>query len=319
MKIPHTFKVYISILMYYLPKFIKDPIIKRQSEKRMSIQLEHAQKFRITKEESKELIDLLPLGDCDVLLHTSMVNIGKIQGGKKWLADNLINVINTSKNTLLTTAAQSLERNSTYLKKHPIFDVRTAPVGMGSVNEYIAQLPNARRSIHPTHSVVAIGKDADFYIKDQEKDPTAFCENSPYYKIIKKRGKLLMFGATMESITLIHAIEDMLGDDYPYKIYNKQRLNIECVDSNGKHIFVITPTHAPILGLRRKLSWMKYGLKSQGYLQEWNLGGGKILLIDIYGFTMFYLNELLSGKSIYGKFNCSDRLRNRIEKIKKEL
>lgn len=312
-------KFWLKVLKFYIPDSIKKHFDKGDNLKAIQQQLEFAKRNKVSKEESKALIDSLPIGDCDIMLHTSMVRIGTLSGGKKWIADNLLSAINLDKNTLIVTASPTLERNSDFLKKQPVFDVRTAPIAMGAINEYIGALENAKRSVHPTHSVIAVGAKADYYIEGQEKDSTPFGEHSPYYKIIKKRGKLLLFGATVENVTMMHAIEDMIGDAFPFKVYNNKIYKVNCIDSNGRSLIVSTPTHNAILGLKRQLLWMKEGLMNNGYMQEWNIGGGTVSLVDAYGYTVYYLKELLAGNSIYGKFKCSDKLRNRIEDILQTL
>lgn len=310
---------WLKVLKYYIPDSIKNHFNRGKDIKAINQQLEFAKNHKVSKEDSKALIDSLPLGNCDIMLHTSMVRIGTLSGGKKWIADNLLSAINIDKNTLIVTASPTLERNSEYLKKQPVFDVRTAPIAMGAINEYLGSLENAKRSVHPTHSVIAIGANADYYIDGQEKDRTPFGEHSPYYKIIKKRGKLLLFGATLDNVTMIHAIEDMLGEAYPFKVYDKKEYNVKCIDANGNSLVVSTPTHNAVLGLKRHLLWMKEGLINNKCMHEWKIGGGTVSLIDSFGYTVYYLNELLAGNSIYGKFNCSVQLRNRIEYLLETL
>jgi aminoglycoside 3-N-acetyltransferase len=43
------------------------------------------------------------------------------------------------------------------LRAGEIFDVRNTPSGMGRIAEFIRKHSDARRSLHPTHSVSAIG------------------------------------------------------------------------------------------------------------------------------------------------------------------
>ena len=310
---------WLKVLYCYFPDSLKDFLGKEKKNRLIIKQVEFAKEHKVSKEESKKLIEKLPLGDCDVLLHSSMINIGTLQGGKKWISDNIIDVVDIKNNTLLTTAAPSLERNAVYLKNNPIFDVRTAPIGMGSINEYISKLDGARRSLHPTHSVVAIGKNADYYVSGQELDGTPFGVHSPYYKIICQRGKMLMFGATLSSATMIHAIEDMLGDAFPFRIYCKRKYNVKCIGYDNQEFLVKTPIHSTILGMKRSLEWMKDGLVNEGYMVELNLGGGTVSVIDAYGFAVYYFNQLLLGNSIYGHFKCTERLRNRINELLSEL
>ena len=173
---------------------------------------------------------------------------------------------------------------------------------MGAINERIAQMPEALRSGHPTHSVVAIGPDARFYTSSHHLDPTPFGHNSPYYKLLQRDAHILLFGATMNNITFIHAIEDALGDLYPVKrIYSTHRYSIDCITQDGEHVKVSTPVHNPLTSIRRDCNFLfDDGLK-HGYVKCWKLGEGYVCDVDAGALARRYVDLLKSGRSIYGK------------------
>lgn len=304
---------------YILPDFIKSRIQSRHDERFLNECKERMKRTRVSKEEIASVISKLDIDGCDVMLHTSMISIGKLEGGRKWIAECLFDKMDLEQNTLLTVALTYIGKNKDFLESNPTFDVRTAPIAMGAINEYIASLDGAIRSIHPTHSVVAIGKKAKEYTMNHHKDVTPFGENSPYYKIIKNRGKIVFFGISINSFTAVHALEDPLLEVMPVKIYNKKRYNVRCLDWDGKELYVETPCHNPIAGMRRSLIQFENEMILLGIMKKYPIGEGFVSVVDAYSFAQYYLEKLVCGNSMYGKIKVSDALKTAVIDLRKKL
>ena len=305
-----------KLLFYFLPNCIKKIIIKRKQKKDLHEAQQRAKRTKVSKEELKEIIDGLNIGECDIILHSSMMSIGTIKGGVKWVVNCLFEKVDISKNTILVSALPYRGRFKDYLERGVVFDVRDAPIEMGGINEYIGSLPNAKRSIHPTHSVVAVGKNAEEYVSGHHLDKTPFGVNSPYYKIIKNRGKAIMFGASMDYFTCIHAMEDMLGDLYPGKLYGDKRYKVKCIDYEGKELWVETPYHTPLQSsIRTSFNSLDKVLLDNYVFDGVNIGESLIIIVDLYKYTICYLNEIKKGRTIYGKVKVTKELRSKIDEI----
>lgn len=304
---------------YILPDFIKSRIQSRHDERFLNECKERMKRTRVSKEEIASVISKLDIDGCDVMLHTSMISIGKLEGGRKWVAECLFDKMDLERNTLLTVALTYIGKNKDFLESNPTFDVRTAPIAMGAINEYIASLDGAIRSIHPTHSVVAIGKKAKEYTMNHHKDVTPFGENSPYYKIIKNRGKIVFFGISINSFTAVHALEDPLLDVMPVNIYNKKRYSVRCLDWDGKELYVETPCHNPIAGMRRSLIQFENEMILLGIMKKYPIGEGFVSVVDAYSFAQYYLSKLKEGYSMYGKIKVTEKLKKAIEELQLHL
>lgn len=302
-------KRYFDIVFFALaPGFLKRAV-KRRGEKRYLKQIsERMKRTRISKEEVDSVFDEMQLG-CDVMFHTSTMNIGKVAGGTKFLAERIEKTVDTSKHTLLLSALP-------YSFPHvdTVFDVRTAPVAVGAVNEYFALMDGAKRSLHPTHSVVAIGPRADEYVSAHHLDETPFGQNSPYRKLIENNGKIVMFGATMDNITELHAVEDMVGPLYPVKIYT-ETYDVKVVDYDGRELTVKTPLHLQSASIRRNPWKLREGLLECGAMSARKLGEGEVLVIDMRRMVFFCLNMLLGGESLYGRHKVSAELREKLNEL----
>ena len=322
MKLLEKVRYYRALIYVYTPDWIK---IKLQ-EKRGSLnkQIEYYRKIakenKITKESICEILDCFVFSS-DILLHTSEMNIGKFLIRKEELADVLINKVNLSKNTLVIASLSFSESMYDYVVKNKkrVYDVKSSPNMMGILNEIIAKQPGSIRSLHPTHSAVALGPNALFYVKDHEMDETPFGKNSPWWKIIKSNGNILLFGAP-KNITSIHAVEDAIGDVYPWKIYLRKKYIFDVIDADGTHHSVRTTCHNPATSIRRThLPDFIQELKNNGLWESHPIGASEIVLLNARGMAMAYLNWVEQGYSIYGKHKVSKKLIDRIEEIKKEL
>ena len=313
-----TLKACAKLALFYSPTFIKNKIQARASQMELQRAMVIAQRTRVNKDEFLSALKTFNF-DSDIMLHSSMVNIGKIEGGAKFIASSILDQLDLGRYTLLISALPYRGSFASWINKDYVFDVRTAPIAMGVVNERLAANPGAHRSIHPTHSVVAIGKDSTYYTAEHHLDTTPFGAHSPYYKLLQRRAKILLVGATQNNVTFIHAIEDMLGDVHPVKVYSKKKYRIRCINEEGNTLFVETTVHSPWAGAFRDCSIMTNLLKDSESIQISSLGESSIMMFDCYKYTMAYLDYLASGFSIYGKHRVTDELLNRINALKQEL
>ena len=86
------------------------------------------------------------------------------------------------------------------------------------------------RSLHPTHSVCAIGKNAAAITGSQQFDDTPVGPNSPFMKLPDYYGKLLFIGDILKSCTFMHGIEEIAGAPYTLK---KERTRYFIEDKDG--------------------------------------------------------------------------------------
>jgi aminoglycoside 3-N-acetyltransferase len=93
------------------------------------------------------------------------------------------------------------------------FDYRSTPSkGMGSLSEFIRQLPGALRSKHPLQSVASLGYHAvDLTGRDT---PSAFEEGSVFDQLLNLDFKLLLLGADIQAASMIHYCEANAGVPY---------------------------------------------------------------------------------------------------------
>lgn len=78
----------------------------------------------------------------------------------------------------------------------------------GVLAEFIRTTPGARRSGNPAASMAAIGARAEWLTVDHSLD-YGYGERSPLAKLVEAGGKVLMVGAPLDTMTLLHHAEHL--------------------------------------------------------------------------------------------------------------
>jgi aminoglycoside N3'-acetyltransferase len=100
------------------------------------------------------------------------------------------------------------------------------------LNQFLVDTPGALRSAHPDASMVAVGPHAHELIEPHRLGQ-AFGPGSPLERFVKGEGKVLLFGAPLDSVTVLHYAEAMA--DIP----GKRRVTYEMpiLDANGQTVW----------------------------------------------------------------------------------
>ncbi len=138
-----------------------------------------------------------------VIVHSSLSSLGSVDGGAETVVQALLDVLTPSG----TLAAP------TFGGPQP-FDAKTNPSGLGAISEELRKWPGAARSIHPTHSVSAVGARAAELVKDHFASPTAAGRETPYGRIIEWGGKILLLGVDNDRNTTLHTLEEYVEAPY---------------------------------------------------------------------------------------------------------
>ncbi|CAN7245324.1 aminoglycoside 3-N-acetyltransferase [Bosea sp. LjRoot90] len=78
----------------------------------------------------------------------------------------------------------------------------------GVLPEFLRTTPGARRSGNPGASLVALGAKADWFTAAHPLD-YGYGEGSPLAKLVEANGKVLMLGAPLDTLTLLHHAEHL--------------------------------------------------------------------------------------------------------------
>ena len=144
----------------------------------------------------------------DVLMvHASVRAVGAVTGGVNVIVQSLLDAIGPA-GTLVAYVDFEPACPDGEEVEIPVFDKRIARAARdhGVLHETIRTWPGALRSDHPDAGVVAIGALAEWIVADHPFQ-YGYGEGSPFDKILQARGRVLMLGAPLDTITLLHYAE----------------------------------------------------------------------------------------------------------------
>lgn len=160
----------------------------------------------ITKEEIFAFLERCGVRHNDVVtIHCSLRSIGPIENGAdglidalcQWLYDGLL---------LVPTHTWRIVGPT-----EPFYDVKTTPPGIGVLAKVAAFRPDGKRSLHPTHSVMAFGKRAAEYIKGEELSDCPAPATGCLSRLYEENGKILLIGVGQERNSYLHAVDMRLN------------------------------------------------------------------------------------------------------------
>ena len=155
--------------------------------------------------------DLVKLGvrSAGVLMvHSSLRSIGPVRGGAMVVLQALLDALGPL-GTLTAYVDFEPFYEDTDEREVPVFDKRIAPAARdhGILHETLRTWPGARRSDHPDAGVAAIGERAEGITADHPFQ-YGYGKGSPFERILQANAQVLMLGAPLDTITLLHYAED---------------------------------------------------------------------------------------------------------------
>jgi aminoglycoside 3-N-acetyltransferase len=132
-----------------------------------------------------------------LFLHSSLSSLGYIQSGPSALIDGVLDVIGPEGTLMVPTFNYSVLA---------VFDPATTPGLTGAITEAVRTRPGAVRSLHPTHSVAALGPLGPRLIAAHET-AGALRIDSPVDRLAKAGGFTILMGVRHESNSSIHVGE----------------------------------------------------------------------------------------------------------------
>ena len=263
----------------------------------------YTQRPLISIDRMRKSLNKMNLSKSDtVFVHSGIGNIGVIEGGRKAVFELLAEYVTPETGNLLFPTFPFYKGVYDYLENLKVFDVRTAPSYMGTLTQYVLEKQIGIRSISPTHPVVAVGKDAEYLSKAHHKDTTPFGSNSPFQRFLQLNNpKVLLIGVSTDAATMVHNVEDVLGDKFPIKTFMDKIYEINCIDWDGSSLKVKTGCHSPVVSLSRDITRFD-GIyrREKAITCEVPVGLSSIAILDAKKFFEVLTNLALQGKTIYG-------------------
>lgn len=165
----------------------------------------------------RDLQDLGVRAGMVVMLHAAVRQIGWVVGGPEEVLHALLETLTPSGTLMMYVSWEddtenwcdwSSERQASYLAECPPFNPLTsrAKRQWSILTEYLRTMPGAFRSANPCASMAAIGARAEWITRDHPLQ-YGYGPGSPLAKLCEAEGYVLLLGAPLDTVTLLHHSE----------------------------------------------------------------------------------------------------------------
>jgi aminoglycoside 3-N-acetyltransferase len=212
-----------------------------------------------------------------IFVHLAMRQLGYVPGGPEAVIAALKTAIGEA-GTLVMPAYPAGGVMFEYAKQHPVLDARRTPADVGVVPEIFRRQSGTLRSLHPTHTVCAWGKHAEFLVEGHERSETPFAPGTPFRKFVDLGGRELVLGEGVH-FSILRVIEDA-RTDYPLPVYWPEPFALDVIDVEGKRHTVVTKVHNPVIARYRDPHLVIPALKARGLVRDGRVGHAHSHLIE---------------------------------------
>jgi aminoglycoside 3-N-acetyltransferase len=207
-----------------------------------------------------------------ILTHSSLSAFGWVDGGENAVIDALVEAVGPRGLMALPTHTWG-----TVNARQPVFHETLSRSGVGRITDAFRQRGGVVRSLHPTHSVAAVGLGARDFVADHERYSTPCPPGSPYGKLVDLSGHVLLLGVGLDRCTLIHGFEEWA--DIPWLFDRTEALWSLTAD----HRAISVPSRRQTLDpqyFTRDFPGLEPALEQAGAIRRGVIGGATVRLID---------------------------------------
>lgn len=251
--------------------------------------------------QSRLIADLKMLGveaGQTVMVHGSVKSVGEVLGGPNVILQALFDALGSDGTVMMYVGWEDMPETmdnlmpadcAIRLKEWPMFDLRTSRAVRehGILAECLRTWPNACRSNNPEASMVGCGARAAWLVEGHSLN-YGYGPESPLAKLVQVGGKVLMLGAPLDTITLLHHAENLA------KLRNKNVVHYSCpmkIDDHRVWIdFEDYNTGKPHADYTFEQIAQCYMAMNE--IKSWGVGNAKSYLFDAAALTAFAVEWL---------------------------
>ncbi len=207
--------------------------------------------------------------DATVLLHSSMKAIGEVEGRADTVLDALAEYFEPGLLVLPTHTWETVNKDG------DVFDPESSLSCVGVLTNLFWKRPETVRSLHPTHSVAALGEDAQKFTAGEELTRTPCSQGGVYGRLLDRGAYILFLGVPMTRNTFVHGVEEW--NTIPNRLAEKP--TELAVRSGGSLIQTPQNVHsAPIPDISENYGKLRPVLQENGDLQVAKFGDAELLI-----------------------------------------
>ena len=194
-----------------------------------------------------------------LLVHSSLSSFGRVDGGADTVIDALLDALGPD-GTLCVPTLSYLFVDA----DRPEFDVTQTPTNLGAIPNTFRQRPGVLRSLHPTHSVAALGPAAARITGDHWRDTSPVGPHSPFTALAALGGQVAFLGCGARCNTSIHGVEEALPGGPPPYLLLPGEVEYSLVDAAGARTSVRHRRH-DFAGVGQRYERLVAGMPAGAY------------------------------------------------------
>lgn len=230
-----------------------------------------------TKSVLKEQLKQMGLKHTDtVLIHSSMKAIGEVEDGADGVLDVWQEYFEDGLLLLPTHTWANVNGDN------PVYDPVNTESCVGLLTNLFRKRPGVVRSLHPTHSMAAYGKQAAEYVAGEEFCNTPCTPGGCYDRLRQVNGKVLLVGVGHERNTFIHSVEEVLN--IPNRLADLPMELLVCMpDGSRRKVYMRKHYNPQQPHISEDFVKLNQAFLDCGVVQEVQFGDAKCLLCDARG------------------------------------
>lgn len=254
--------------------------------------------------------DLLGLGvqaGDTVFVHSALSSLGYVEGGAQTVVEALLDAVGPEGTVTVPTFTFYPPAPGDYLDPAQyVFDPKTTPSTLGKVTEVLRLRPDAVRSLHPTHSVAAVGRHKRFLTEAHATSEYPYGLTSPFYRLVEVDGKIVCLGVSIAFVSFYHVLED-ITPAFPFPVYFDEPARLLVRGDDAAVRTVVTKVHDPEVHKHRieknphVLARVEASLRAAGVLVTGAVGHAPASLMRARGLLETLAAMLGDENTIYAR------------------
>lgn len=238
------------------------------------------------------------IGDA-LMVHASWLPYSGFQGRPVEMIQALKDAVGPYGLLIMPSLTYHNKSSREFLAEGGTMDVRRSPSQMGLLTEVFRRNKEVRRSLSPTHPVLAWGTRADWFVAEHEQALEPFGGGTPFAKLLEVKGKILAIDAPFSSITFTHFLEDRIAPVLPFALYEPAPMTGIVVDYEGRRREIPVRVLSDTANRLRREERLVAALEKARVLRRARLGNTRLLLVECLAMTQCVDRMLASGESFF--------------------
>ena len=254
-------------------------------------------RYRFTKADLLQALRTVGIERGDVIfVHSAHSAFRAFEGKTPDIIDALKDAVGPE-GTLLMPTFSVAGLAVDYAAQNKVFDPAVTPSQVGLITEIFRRSPGVERSLHPTHSVAGWGKRTAEFLRDNQLAATPCGRGTPLHRVLEAKGKIVLLGVDITTMSLFHTIEELLEAQMPFSPFTTETFRLRCRANGQLSDAGPMRLYAPDISRKRRLQPLAELLKKKG---KWRQAStGNLLIISLQAQQVMETVQEMAHKGVF--------------------